>query len=226
MFQSKVSRGWHFKAGASGWKTGWTAFRVGCLGTCIGLGLAIASPHAVGQVVNSIGDQTPGAKPNLSLVGLWVGVSYLDEEKVTAKYNQIQDQAQREAFVQAVESFLSLAVAVNYQANGTLESDAEIMDAQGDTIREATSGQWRVVESKGLKLLIEIYERSPEGQVITTRKLLQFYEDGEHLATPVETSELLADLNPLVIFERVPPEVVAEMQKAALNEMGQQKIDR
>ncbi len=184
------------------------------------------SDCAVAQVVRSIGDQASAAKPNYSLIGMWVGVSYLDEEKVAARYNQFTDPQQREAFVKAVETFLSLAVAVNYQADGTLDSDAEIMDAGGEVIRETISGQWRVVESKGLKLLVEIYERSPEGQVTTSRKLLQFYEDGEHLATPVETSELLADLNPLIVFERMPPDVVAEMQRAAQQDAAGQRIDR
>lgn len=199
------------------------------LSLSLGVALSLLAQVSLAQVVTSLGDQVGPAKPNYSLVGLWVGVSHLDEEKLEAKYKQLTDPAQQKEFVQAVETFLSLAVAVQYQADGGMESDAEITDLTGESIRETVSGQWRVVETKGLKLIVEIHERSPDGRVTTTRKLLQFYEDGEHLATPVETCQWLADLNPLLVFERIPPEVAAEMQRLAVEQQradAAQQIDR
>jgi hypothetical protein len=54
------------------------------------------------------------------------------------------------------------------------------------------------------------------------RKIFQFYEDGLNMASPVETSTELADLNPLIIFERVPDAALAENVDPA----APPKIDR
>ncbi len=172
-------------------------------------------PPSAAPLNSSAGQTNPIVKPaNYNLTGHWAGVSYLDETKLKQKYDSLTDPAQKEALVRAAEAFLSLVVAVEYKANGTMESDVEMLSTGGEVVREVVVGTWRVVETKGLKLIVEIQERVPDKTPEPVRKFFQFYEGGDNLATPIETAAELTELNPLIVFERLPAAVVAEMQKA------------
>lgn len=175
----------------------------------------VNQPPQATQLPAAAGAAGQAVKPaNYNLAGHWAGVSYLDETKLKQKYDSLTDPAQKEALVRAAEAFLSLVVAVEYKANGTMESDVEMLSTNGEVVREVVVGTWRVVETKGLKLIVEIQERVPDKTPEPVRKFFQFYEGGDHLATPIETAPELAELNPLIVFERLPAAVVAEMQKA------------
>jgi hypothetical protein len=173
-----------------------------------------AVPPTAGNTNANVQQASPAKPANYNLVGHWAGVSYLDEAKLKQKYDSLTDPAQKEALVRAAEAFLSLVVAVEYKANGTMESDVEMLGTNGEVVREVVAGTWRVVEAKGLKLIVEVQERVADKTPEPVRKFFQFYEGGDNLATPIETAPELADLNPLIVFERLPAEVVAQMQKA------------
>ncbi|MFN9343696.1 MAG: hypothetical protein ACK6DB_14055, partial [Planctomycetota bacterium] len=94
--------------------------------------------------------------------------------------------------------------------------------ATGKPVREVVQGTWKVVEHRETRFLVEFLEQGADKSTTTVRKIFQFYEDGLNMASPVETAADLADLNPLVIFERIPEAALAENTDPA----APQKIDR
>jgi hypothetical protein len=150
-----------------------------------------------------------------SLNGYWAGVAYLDMDKLQEKLAATTDVDLQKSISLQAEMFLSMVSVVNFKPNGMVESELELNDENGKIVTEATTGSWKIVESRESKFLVDVLERHADGSTVTVRKMFQFYEDGEHMASHVETSPELADLNPLLIFERIPAALMAERETQA-----------
>lgn len=157
-----------------------------------------------------------------SLNGYWAGVGFLDEQKLAAKLAAITDEAARKQLEARANLFLSMVAVVGLQPNGQMVSEVEVTDASGKPVREVVQGTWKVVEQRESRFLLEFTEQGADKSVTTVRKLFQFYEDGLNMASPVETAADLADLNPLIIYERIPEAALAENPDPA----APPKIDR
>ena len=157
-----------------------------------------------------------------SLNGYWAGVGYLDEQKLAAKLAAITDETARKQLETRANLFLSMVAVIGMQPNGQMVSEVEVTDATGKPVREVVQGTWKVVEQRESHFLVEFLEQGADKSTTTVRKIFQFYEDGLNMASPVETAADLADLNPLVIFERIPEAALAENTDPA----APQKIDR
>ncbi len=149
------------------------------------------------------------AAVTFELKGVWAGVAYLDEDKLKAKFDLLQTPEEKEAFIRKGEAFLSAVAAFRFTADGQFESDIELLNISGEIERAAAQGRYRVVESQGPKFMVEFIEIVADGKSEKEQKLLQFYEDGQHLAILVPAPEEFKDCNPLMIFQRVPEQQLA-----------------
>jgi hypothetical protein len=166
-------------------------------------------------------DAVPGAKA-YRLTGVWAGLAYLDEDKLKEKFDKLETEEQKETFLRRAESFLSGVAAFEFKPDGTFESDVEIITTEGKSEGAQSSGTYQIVEVDGPKFIIEITEQGPDGKPIRERKLLQFYEDGDHMGILVPAPDLFADCNPLMVFERMNPRAMAE--ESIAQQPGAQQI--
>ncbi len=157
-----------------------------------------------------------------ALNGYWAGVGYLDEQKLAAKLAATTDEAARKQLEARANLFLSMVAVIGLQPNGQMISELEVTDATGKPVQEVVQGTWKVVEQRENRFLVEFVEQGADKSTTTVRKVFQFYEDGWNMASPVETAADLADLNPLIIYERVPEAALAENVDPA----APPKIDR
>lgn len=157
-----------------------------------------------------------------SLNGYWAGVGFLDEQKLAAKLAAMTDETAKKQLETKANLFLSMVAVIGLQPNGQMVSEVEVTDASGKPMREVVKGTWKVVEQRESRFLVEFLEQADDKSTTTVRKIFQFYEDGWNMASPVETSAELADLNPLIIYERIPEAAVAENVDPA----APPKIDR
>ena len=157
------------------------------------------------------------------LKGVWAGVAYLDEEKLKEKIEALPSVAEKKAFITKAELFLSAVAAYEFKENGDYETDFEINTDDGEVARAATIGRYKVVENDGLKMVVEFVEKTKEATAAREKKLIQFYEDGDHMAVLVPAPEELADCNPLLVFERVKPEQIVDPETIA-KEQGKSTI--
>ncbi len=156
-----------------------------------------------------------------ALNGYWAGVGYLDEQKLAAKLAATTDEAARKQLEVRANLFLSMVAVIGLQPNGQMVSELEVTDASGKPVQEVVQGTWKVVEQRENRFLVEFVEQGADKSTTTVRKVFQFYEDGWNMASPVETATDLADLNPLIIYERIPEAALAENVEPAAP-----KIDR
>lgn len=182
---------------------------------------AVPAALSGNQPANQVAAQPVRITPT-TLNGYWAGVGYLDEQKLDAKLKALTDETQKKQLQEKANLFLSMVAVMGLQPNGQMVSELEVTDATGKPIREVVQGTWKVVEQKENRLLVEFLEQGSDKSTTTVRKVFQFYEDGWNMASPVETSAELADLNPLIIFERIPDAAIAENTDPA----APQKIDR
>ncbi len=155
------------------------------------------------------------AETKYQLKGVWAGVAYLDEEKLKQKIDALPTIAERKALLTKAELFLSAVAAYEFKDNNDYETDCEINTDDGEIARAATIGRYKIVETDGLKMIVEFVEKTKEATAAREKKLVQFYEDGNHMAILVPAPEELADCNPLLVFERVRPEQIADPESIA-----------
>ena len=174
----------------------------------------IQSP-VVPPILSMTNDGTMKSDKPYTLNGYWAGVAYLDMDKLQEKLAGTKDVDLQNLIKLQAQMFLSMVSVVNFKPNGTVESELEVNDENNEVVTEAIVGRWKVVESRDSKFLVDVLESQESKSSVTVRKLFQFYEDGEHMASPVETSPELADLNPLIVFERIPEAIMAERENLA-----------
>lgn len=172
----------------------------------------IQSP-LVPPILSVTNDGTVKSDKPYTLNGYWAGVAYLDMDKLQEKLAATKDVELQNLIKLQAQMFMSMVSVVNFKPNGTVESELEVNDENNEVVTESIVGRWKVVESRDAKFLVDVLEQQASGSSVTVRKLFQFYEDGEHMASPVETSPELADLNPLIVFERIPEAVMAAQEK-------------
>ncbi|MEZ6096950.1 MAG: hypothetical protein R3C03_22465 [Pirellulaceae bacterium] len=164
-------------------------------------------------------ENTPVVVTEFKLHGVWAGVAYLEEAKLKAVYDLLKTEQEKEAFIVKAEAFLSAVAAFHIRVDGTYESDVELFTTEGKLERASTRGKYRIIEHEGPKYIVEFLEESTE-PLPPERKLLQFYDDGEHFALTVPAPEEFKAANPLMIFERVPEDQLANPAAVAEQQTG------
>lgn len=174
--------------------------------------LVIASATGTQAAAQAPAVQPAAPSPSASrqLPGTWAGISYLDEDRIGEHLAQLPDDKAREVLLHKAAAFLSVVIAIEFRHDGTLESELEVADEQGNPLIETTTGRWRIAERKEDRLIVELEERLADGKERKSRRLIQFYEDGDHLAILMDADPALAPFNPLFILERVPAGEIAQ----------------
>ncbi len=149
-------------------------------------------------------------EPKFELTGIWAGVAYLDESKLEEKLKTLRSDAERQDLLNKARGFLNIIGAFEFKTNGEFESDFEINVGEVEGPREIAQGKYRIVESEGLKRVIELIKNDRKTDDPADKRLVQFYEDGQHMAMAIPAPGDLVEFNPLMIFERVPPEELAD----------------
>ncbi len=150
----------------------------------------------------------------MKLDGIWAGVGYLDQEKLTKQLESMPEGDAKEILMHKAGTFLSIVAAMEFRADGQLETDMEITGEDGEVVREPTIGTWKIIEVRDSRRLVELNETLDDKSERSTRQLIQFYEDGQHIAVVIESDPALADFNPLIVMERVPAEKIAKAEAA------------
>ena len=145
-----------------------------------------------------------------SLTGAWLGKAVLDQEKFKNKVSQLNAESQATAAVIA-KSFLSMAMAMEFHEDGTVENEVEVLSAQGKLLRDGSRATWQVLESNPNGLLVQTQEKRSNGAISTDKMFFQFSGDRNQMAVKVPVGHQLQDCDAMIIFERktLPPTNVA-----------------
>ena len=145
-----------------------------------------------------------------SLTGAWLGKAILDQDKFNNKLAQLNPESRAKAEAMA-KSFLSIAMAMEFHANGTLNNEVEVLSAEGKLLHEGSRAVWRVVEAKPNGLMVQIQERRTDGRVATNQMFYQFSGDRNQMAIKTKVGQQLQDCDAMILFERktLPPTNVA-----------------
>ncbi len=182
---------------------------VGC-GCCLA---GCSGSEADGKKAKSAPAQTeaPSAPDKIArgpveqkLVGSWLGTAYIDESRLAEKLMEL-DPAKREIMIQRAEHFISTTMAYQFNVDGTMTNEVEIVPPGQAPVVDAVRGRWKVVAVEGLWFQLQNTESLPDGTSVDVAKEFQFYEGHDRMALKVPLGEVLGDCNPLIVFERSRP---------------------
>jgi hypothetical protein len=145
---------------------------------------------------------TPVSTP--LIVGTWYGKARLDMVRVQQRYDSMTNIYQRQDFQDMVNSFLSTEMAARFDGNGSMELDVQIQPAGQEVARGNSRGQWRILDDTTPgSVLLETVEYLPNGLQSTDKVRYTFGPDGNVAYMVAGVNQLLADCNPLIVFDRV-----------------------
>ncbi len=169
--------------------------------------------------VDQTGEQglTGAAAYPTQLVGVWLGEAYLDEAMFEQKFQTIPTERQH-GVLNSARTFLTTDMAIVFRADGSMENDMELTPIGGQTIREGSTGNWRAVESKENRILIETTTQLSDGTTATNKQLFHVYPEGDRVALEVSMPGELSECSPLIILIRQPsPDTnVAELRNGVI----------
>jgi len=183
------------------------AFALGCgLVICV-----IGCVKPVGDDSNSEGptdasqvqlkrDSVTSISPQL-LTGVWLGQASLDREKLQQKIAGLSPPQQQVVAAKAT-SFLTTVMAMDFRSDGTVENEIEIVSIDGQSLRDGSIGQWKVVESTTDGLMVETAEKLANGSIVTDKMFYRFFDDGNQVAISARVSEDLEGCDTMIVFER------------------------
>ncbi len=160
-----------------------------------------SSDDVPSKVVTPVVNENPGIDASELLVGTWLGGAYLDGVKLEAVLGNVPAPSRNEIQTHA-QNFLTTVMAIDFRNDGSVIHDIEISPQGGRTIRQGSTGTWRVVEKDNRRIVVETVESLADGQSETSRKVCRLYEDGDHFALQIDLPGPLADCNPLLVFAR------------------------
>ena len=164
------------------------------------------------------GASTPVALTARTLTGAWLGEAILDEEKFQEQISQLDAETQKRVKLQA-KSFLTTAVAMEFRENGTVQNEVELVSIHGKLLHDGSFGSWQVLESRPNGMLVQLQERSSNGEVSTVKNFYQFSQDRNQMAIKIQVSKELATCDAMVVFDRksLPPVNVAAGDTGTIN---------
>ena len=169
---------------------------------CLALATGCAKEESNGddsQASTHTPPQTVAPKQD-RLVGVWLGTASIDEAKLQGRLEQLAA-GQRDGAKAQAKSFLSTTMAIQYNEDGSVENDLEMVSVDGRLLRDGSTGTWNVVESRDDGLLIETKEILSDGTTATGRFDYQFIEDGKFVVD-VPVSEILQGCDATLVFQR------------------------
>lgn len=145
---------------------------------------------------------TPETTP--MIVGTWYGKARLDMVRVQQRFDSIANVYQRQEFRDMVNSFLSTEMAAKFDGSGAMELDVQIQPAGQAVARGNSRGQWRILDdTTPNSVLLETTEYLPNGTQSVDKVRYTFGPGGNVAYMVAGVNEMLADCNPVIVFDRV-----------------------
>ena len=138
------------------------------------------------------------------LVGTWLGVAYLEEEKVQAKLASLTDETARMSLTAQAETFQTMVVGADFSAAGEFTIEAELTPVGGQATRDASSGTWQVKTASGDVLVVVSQEAKADGTTEASEKQYTFVDDSHFVWIPA-VSQDLRDCDAMIVFEKQVP---------------------
>lgn len=157
-------------------------------------------------VVPPAGDKIACEPVRQQLIGSWLGVAYIDEAKLAEKLMEL-DATKREVMLQRAEHFMGTTMAYQFNSDGSMTNEVEIIPPAGLPILDSVRGQWEVVAAEGMRFQLRNTEESTDGTLANVSRNFQFYEGQNSMGLEVALGEVLGECNPLIVFERKTPGV-------------------
>lgn len=154
--------------------------------------------------------KAPSAPTASSLTGAWMGRAVMDQEKLRQKISQLDPETQKDVSLKA-KRFLSMAMAMEFRENGTVQNEVEILSTEGKMVRGGSVAQWHVMESSPHALLVQVRERLKDGTISSGKMYYQFSADRNQIAIHAPVTEELQGCDAMIVFNRrtLPPANVA-----------------
>lgn len=138
---------------------------------------------------------------NQELVGVWLGIAYIDVDKFNAKLEQVPDAETQNQMLRIAQSFQTTKLGVEFKTDLSYAMDMEIIATNGSMLRGESEGQWKIVSQEDDMFVVESTEQNAEGEMESKQTQYRMI-DADHFAfiPPVDPS--LLDCDPLIVFER------------------------
>ena len=149
---------------------------------------------------NSTANTRPADDSQFSLVGVWLGTSYLDEQALNEKLTSVQDEAAREDLLSKAQTFYSMWMAAQFNTDETMELDVEITLPSGEIMKDQARGTWKASAGEQNTLIVTTVEHRGEQTDTSTKRYM--IVDQDHISIVPSVAEELQDLQPFVIFQR------------------------
>jgi len=159
---------------------------------------------AAAQQVSVKSNTTINAQPvdnsQFNLVGIWLGTSYLDEQALNEKLASLDSEEARQNLMTKAQTFYSMWMAAQFNADRTMEVDVEITLPSGETVEDQATGSWQATMGAENSLTVTTVEHRGEQTETSTKRYL--IVDQDHISLVPSVAEELQDLQPFVIFQR------------------------
>lgn len=164
------------------------------------------SDQATTSVSRASSGINPAADPALqnemkqALVGVWLGMPQLNQERLKTKLSSLDADA-KARLMTFVQNFQTTVMAVEYGANGRVYSEIQV-NVDNKPVFEASEGSWTITSATQDRLSVNTVEELPDGKLSQSLREFTFYENRNVMATVIPTHPELSDLEPQLVFTR------------------------
>ena len=136
------------------------------------------------------------------LVGIWWGTGIVDQESLNRAVEGLSDETRRQVTV-AAENFLATEMAIEFKADGSMDTAVEVTSKSGQ--RESGMGvaTWEASPTINAgEYRVKSVETQPNGSEVTDHKTYRVSQDGNQLTLLVDLPGLLGQCNPRIVLKR------------------------
>ena len=164
---------------------------------------ATPAPAEATSTTSSGPEQQQGSVADQShpITGLWLGAAYIEDEKLQAKLDSLNDDAAKQNLMNQVRTFKSMLVGADFANDGSYTLDAEITPVGGQPARQQSVGQWEISSAVDEMVMVRSTESRQDGSTEETFKQYNFI-DNDHFYWIPKLSEDLQACDAMVVFER------------------------
>lgn len=136
------------------------------------------------------------------LVGVWLGRGTLDQNAITVALQGLSVETQRQVTT-AAGAFLATEMAVEFKAEGKMETAIEVVNKQGQRESGVGIATWEASPTvRDGEYRVTSVEEQLDGSKVTDHKTYRVSADGRTLVLLVDLPGLLGQCNPHIVLTR------------------------
>ena len=136
------------------------------------------------------------------LVGVWMGAGVLDEQSLSAAMDGLSLETRRQLTAKA-QTFIATEMAIEFKADGQMETAVEITSQAGQRESDMGIGTWEASPTINPgEYRVSSEETQPSGLTFKDYKTYRVSEDGKQLTLLVDLPGLLGQCNPRIMLNR------------------------